>query len=234
MKRNFKLSAMLLIGCLFASSASSAQTSFNLGWASEYYFRGIFQQRSSAFVGVDYRNSSIEGNGRVSDVGNGLEARGYIGYNFDVQRNLTVSGGFQGFYYTGDTDESFGEFLVSARYRASGPYSVEAVYSFGEWNGLGNSDEDTEDANDDFFSVTLHSEGGRFRGMYATYGLVGFEFDNDYFQLGYTTRVSGVDFDIAAIFNGIQLTDPDDGGVDDGTFSFSDDEALVLTIEVPF
>ena len=44
----------LLVGLLATTSAANADFSVNVGFASDYYYRGIFQKQSSASAGVDY------------------------------------------------------------------------------------------------------------------------------------------------------------------------------------
>ena len=44
---------------LLASGLAQADWSANLGFASDYYFRGIFQKASSANGGVDYEKSGF-------------------------------------------------------------------------------------------------------------------------------------------------------------------------------
>ena len=58
MKLMTKLSSLLVVlGAVTTSSAYAAgEISYNVGFASEYYFRGILQKDSSASAGVDYEN----------------------------------------------------------------------------------------------------------------------------------------------------------------------------------
>ena len=44
---------------LAASAAANAQASANVGWASEYHFRGILQKVSSASAGLDYESGGF-------------------------------------------------------------------------------------------------------------------------------------------------------------------------------
>ena len=51
-------SIVLASSGLFATAAS-AEVSYNVGWASEYHYRGIFQKNSSGSAGIDYEESGF-------------------------------------------------------------------------------------------------------------------------------------------------------------------------------
>ena len=45
---------MMLLGLFLMPAISNAQVSANVGMVSDYIYRGIFQEASSAFGGIDY------------------------------------------------------------------------------------------------------------------------------------------------------------------------------------
>ena len=93
------LSKSALVGALLvASGAANADWSANVGYASEYYYRGFFQKESSAWA---------------ADVGDGLEVDGYFGYGTEVGE-VALSIGFTGYYYTGDFDDTYEEINLGA------------------------------------------------------------------------------------------------------------------------
>ena len=99
---------------------ASADFSANLGFASDYYFRGIFQTNSSANGGVDFESGGFYAGVWAADVGgdiagDGLEVDGYFGYGFDVGE-VSLGIGFTGYYYTGDFDDTYQEINLSAGY----------------------------------------------------------------------------------------------------------------------
>ena len=49
----------LIASLLAISTTASADWSANLGFASEYYYRGIFQESSSANGGIDFEKSGF-------------------------------------------------------------------------------------------------------------------------------------------------------------------------------
>lgn len=193
MKRLTHVAAGLVLASsgLFATTAS-AEVSYNIGWTSEYYYRGIFQKNSSASAGIDWEDSGFYVGGWTADVGDGLEVDGYFGYGIETEAGFTASVGFTGYYYTGEFDDTYEEINLNFGY---GMFSLE--YSVGEWEGFG------AEADYDFLAITITGENG----FYGTYGSFGDDFDGDYFELGWGTTISEIDFGVAAIFNSDELSD---------------------------
>ena len=61
MKRLTQLVAGLTLvsGAVVASTSASADVSYNIGYASEYYFRGVLQKNSSASAGIDFESEGF-------------------------------------------------------------------------------------------------------------------------------------------------------------------------------
>ncbi|NQV68424.1 MAG: hypothetical protein HQ498_00225 [Pseudohongiella sp.] len=198
---------------LFAAAAS-AEVSYNIGWTSEYYYRGILQKNSSGSAGIDYEESGFYAGAWTADVGDGLEVDGYFGYGIETEAGFTLSAGYTGYYYTGEFDDTYEEINLNAGY---GMFSLE--YSVGEWKGFGTA------ADYDFLGLTVAGDNG----FYGTYGTFGDEFDGDYFEFGWGTTISEIDFGVAAIFNSEELSDQlsSNGSPDNG-------QALVFSISKSF
>jgi len=194
---------------LFAASAS-AEVSYNVGFASEYYYRGILQKSSSGSAGIDFEESGFYAGAWTADVGDGLEVDGYGGYGIETESGFTASIGVTGYYYTGEFDDTYEEVNFGLGY---GMFSLG--YSVGTWDGFGAS------ADYDFLELTVAAENG----LYGTYGTFGDEFDGDYLELGWGTTISDIDFGIAAIFSSDELSDQASSS---GSATAS--EALVFTI----
>ena len=165
---------------------------YNIGFVSEYYFRGIKQKDSSASAGMDYENGGFYIGTWAADVGDGLEVDGYFGYGIETEGGFSASLGFTGYYYTGEFDDTYEEINLNLGY---GIASLE--YSVGEWDGFG------DDADYDFIALTLESESG----FYGTYGSFIKDFDGDYIELGWGTTISDIDIGIAAILSSDELSD---------------------------
>ena len=197
--------ASLALAALVASATASADWSANIGWASEYHFRGIFQKNSSASGGVDFEQNGFYVGTWAADVGDGLEVDGYFGYGGEFE-DFGYSIGFTGYYYTGDFDDTYQEINLGGSY---GPLAVDVAV--GEYE---NFDGPTQDYT--FASVTLEGNG-----FYGTFGTFSQDFDGDYLELGYGTTFSEVDIGIALILANDDLIG-------------DEDETLVFTIGKSF
>jgi uncharacterized protein (TIGR02001 family) len=190
-------------------TSAQADWSANIGWASDYYFRGILQKSSSASGGVDFTHSGFYAGVWAADVGeltgDGLEIDGYFGYGGEIGE-ITYSAGFTGYYYTGDFDDTYQEINLNAGYGF-----VSLDYAFGQYK---NFDGPTTDYA--FYSVTLEKNG-----FYGKYGTFDRDFEGGYFEAGYATSIA--DFDV--VFSGIYS---DENLVGEST------EALVFTIGKTF
>ena len=207
--------AAIAAGSLGVTAVASADVSYNVGYVSEYYYRGIYQKNSSASAGIDYEEGGFYVGAWTADVGDGLEYDLYGGYGMDIGE-VSIGVGFTGYYYTDDWDETYEEVNLSVGY---GPVSIG--YSIGEYDGV--FDESKPAGQDyDFLQVDIDLGAG----FYGTYGSFGDESDGDYFELGYGTTVSDIDLGVAIIFPSDEL----EGEAD----SDADGEAVVLSIGKSF
>jgi uncharacterized protein (TIGR02001 family) len=195
-----------LIATLLAGSATAqADVSANLGFASEYYYRGIFQESTSASGGIDYENNGFYVGTWAADVGDGLEVDGYFGYGADVGE-VSLSVGFTGYYYTGDFDDTYQEINLGAGF---GLFSFDVAV--GEYD---NFDGPTLDYT--YYSITAEKNG--FYGKYAGFSQ---DFEGEYVELGYGTTVAELDIGLSLIFSNSDLVG-------------DSDEAVVFTIGKSF
>ena len=208
---NFVLTALSLAG--LATQSAYADVSYNIGWASEYHYRGIFQKNSSASAGIDFEESGFYAGAWTADVGDGLEIDGFFGYGIE-SGDFSGSIGFTGYYYTGEFDDTYEEINLNLGYSWIG-----LEYSVGEWDGFGN------DADYDFLAVTIDPGNG----WYGTYGTFGDDFDGDYIEVGYGTSIAEIDFGVAFIYSSDELSDQLDSDGD-----ATESEAVVFTIGKTF
>lgn len=195
------------------SAPAMADFSANIGYASEYHYRGILQKNSSASAGLDFEAGGFYAGTWTADVGDGLEVDLYGGYSLSLGENFSIGAGFTGYYYTGEFDDTYEEINLSAGW---GPLSVG--YSIGQWDGFG----DEQDYG--FLEVSLEHNG-----FYATVGAFDDDFDGEYLELGYGTEIGGFDVGIAGIFASDELSDQVD---DDGDATES--ESIIFTIGKSF
>ena len=75
---------VFLTATLLGAATANAELSANLGFASDYYYRGIFQAETSASAGLDYEQDGFYAGTWAADVKDGLEIDGYFGYGGDI------------------------------------------------------------------------------------------------------------------------------------------------------
>ncbi len=190
---------------LFITGTAQAGVSANLGFASDYFYRGIFQAPNSASAGLDFEKSGFYAGTWAADVKDGLEVDGYFGYGGELG-DFGYSVGYTGYFYTGDFDDTYQELNLGASY---GLVSLDVAV--GQYD---NFDGPTLDYT--YYSLTVEKEG--FYGKYAGFSQ---DFGGEYFEAGFGTTVAGLDVGIAAIFANKDLV---------GT----NDESIVLTIGKSF
>ena len=191
---------------LAASAAANAQASANVGWASEYHFRGILQKVSSASGGLDYESGGFYVGTWAADVGDGLEVDGYFGYGFDIG-DFGLSVGYTGYFYTGDFDDTYQEINLGGSFSA-----VSLDIAVGRYDNFTGPTLDYT-----FLSLTYEHEG-----FYGTFGTFSQDFDGDYLEFGYGKTIAEIDFGIALILANEDLVGNDG------------DESLIFTIGKSF
>jgi uncharacterized protein Gcw-chp len=197
----------LVLSTVVVPATSMAETTANIGWVSEYLYRGIFQEDSSAYAGVDYAHDSGFYLGTWgADVGDGLETDLYFG--FAGGDKFTYKIGYTGYYYTDDFDDTYNEVNLGVGY---GIFALDVA--IGEWDGFGTPADYT------FTSITISPE----KGPYYKFGSFSDEFDGDYVELGYTYSIedAGVDLTLALVgSDDLNVSDPDDGETGDWKLTF--------------
>ncbi|MDX1509123.1 MAG: TorF family putative porin, partial [Woeseiaceae bacterium] len=174
------------VAVLLASSApASAEFSANVGFMSDYYFRGVFQKSSSAYGGLDFEKNGFYAGTWAADVGDGLEVDGYFGYGGEIG-DFGYGVGFTGYYYTGDFDDTYEELNLSASYAF-----VTVTYSTGQYQNFSDPRADY-----DHYSI-----GFEHNGFYGTYAAFGQDFTGEYVELGYGTTVAEIDLGVSLVIN---------------------------------
>jgi uncharacterized protein (TIGR02001 family) len=191
-KKAILASALLVTAA--APAVSMAEMSANMGWVSEYIFRGIYQEDSSASAGFDYENGMFSAGTWGADVGDGLEYDLYFGIGGGDEFSWSV--GYTGYRYTDDFDDDYDELNLGIAY---GIFALDVAV--GEWAGFGDSQDYT------FTSITVSPE----KWPYFKFGSWGSDFDGDYFELGYGFDFMGLDLSIAMTYSDdLPVQNPDD------------------------
>lgn len=183
-------------------ATSMAEGSGNIGYASDYVFRGIFQEDSSPFVGADYTTDSGFYVGTWwADVGQGTETDVYVGWT-GGNDNVNFKVGYTGYYYLDDFDGDYNEVNLGLY---AGIFALDvAIGSYDPLSALSSQDYT-------FTSITLSPE----MGPYYKYGVWGGDFadnvltgftkdgtdDADYLEIGYawSFEEQGIDLSAALI-----------------------------------
>ena len=195
----------LLATLLTASSIAHAGWSGNLGFVSEYHFRGILQGDSSASGGLDYESNGFYVGTWVADVDIGLEYDFYAGYAGEFE-DFGYSIGGTIYLYTDDRfDDTYKEINLGASY---GIFSLDVA--IGQWDGFGDSEDYT------YYALTAEHNG-----FYGTVAGFSQDFDGEYLELGYGTTVADVDLGVSLIFSNSDLVGFQTGGESNEAIVFS-------------
>jgi hypothetical protein len=202
MKRGALVSAFVLAAA--TPAVSMAGGSGNIGFVTDYVYRGIYQAASSAYAGADYSTDSGFYVGTWwADVGTGTETDVYLGYT-GGNDSITYKVGYTGYYYLDDFDGDYNEINLGL---TAGIFAIDAA--IGSYDPLAGGSEDYT-----FLSVTLSPE----KGPYYKYGVWGGDYadnvlpgitkdlsdDGDYLEVGYAWSFEepGIDVSAALINSG--------------------------------
>ena len=199
-------SGAILSGVLFFQNAFAQDWSANLGYNSEYIYRGIPQEPSSAFAGADFAAAGFNLGVWGADVGEGLEIDYYGGYSFDLG-DFAFSVGGTYYTYTKLFDDKYLELNLGISWK---------WLSFNMANGQYDNF-DRPELHYQFYSFTAEHNG-----FYGTFGFFEDDFDGQYLEAGYanTLSIEGkdlLDYGITFVYsNGALL-----GGESDTNINFT-------------
>lgn len=188
--------AVGIAGMPLLADTASAEVTANVGWVSEYYYRGLPQKTSSASAGLDFESSGFYLGTWAADVGDGAEVDFYGGYMFEAG-DFSLGVGAATYLYTGDFDDTYNEVSLFAGY---GPFSAEAT--FGRYDNF-----DGPKLDYTFYGLTAEHAG-----FYGTFGLFGRDFEGNYLEAGYGFEVAGIDMTISWVWSSKKLLQ--DAGID--------------------
>lgn len=179
-------------------AVSMADLSANVGWVSDYIYRGVFQEDSSAFGGIDFEDDSgFYAGVWGADVGQGLEVDLYFGYGGMAGEDFGYSIGFTGYFYTEDDppgspsnpDGGFYDTITEINLGIS--YGIFALdHAIGEEDGWGYPTDYT------FTTITISPEVG----PYYSFNAFGDQYSGEYIEIGYSWELSDVDIGIAFMY----------------------------------
>ena len=185
MKMSMGLVAVVtVLATPLVGAAQDAELSANVGVVSDYFYRGIFQEGSSASAGLDLAVGNVYLGTWAADVGDGNEVDLYAGFGTEID-DFSVSVGGTGYFYTGDFDDTYLEGNLNVGYGA-----ISGEFSYGRYK--------TTPVEMDywFLAVTVEQSG-----LYAKFGTFGKDFDGEYFEAGYGLSVGDLDLSAAWIYS---------------------------------
>ena len=92
---------------------SSSAVSYNIGYMSEYWYRGYYMSESSVSFGADAEMGNFYVGTWWADVDDGVEYDIYGGYNFELM-GVPMYAGFTGYYYSDNFDDDYQEINIGA------------------------------------------------------------------------------------------------------------------------
>tara|TARA_B100000886_G_C20250112_1_gene418396 strand:- start:21 stop:710 length:690 start_codon:yes stop_codon:yes gene_type:complete len=182
------LISVFMIPTAFSSESAVAEEhsgaiSYNIGYMSEYWYRGVHQSDSAVSFGADYEVGGFYLGTWWADVDTGLEHDYYGGYAFSAM-GMDMYAGFTGYYYTDNFDSDYEEFNFGV---AMGPIAID--YADGNYDGSG-----VTDTGYTFTSVALDlAVVGLPMTLTAGYWGGDSSLEGNVYTLDYGTTVSGVD-----------------------------------------
>ena len=208
------LAGITLAATLGAVSAPAlaADVSANIGWASQYVYRGIFQSKSSASAGLDLEAGGFYAGVWGADVDDGVEIDYYGGYGFEVGA-FSLGAGATLYTYTGDFDDTYTEVNLSA---GLGWLTFDAA--IGTYDNFGEPDLDYQ-----FYSLTAE-----YNGFYGVIGTFADDFEGSYFEAGYGNTLTVGETDLFDYGFSVVHSDEDLAGSD------SSDTNFILTLSKGF
>lgn len=116
MKRTYLIIALGLILGIASMSAHAVDFSANIGYNSQYIYRGIPQSKSSANGGLDLNANGFCLGAWAADVDDGIEIDHWGGYAFEVD-DWSFGVGGTIYTYTSEFDDTYKEVNLSVGWK---------------------------------------------------------------------------------------------------------------------
>jgi len=168
-----------------AEEGSSSGVSYNIGYMSEYWYRGVYQAESSVSFGADMELGNYYIGTWWADVDQGVEYDIYAGYNFELM-GIPMYAGYTGYFYSDNFDGDYQELNIGGDF---GFMSVDAAV-----NGVYDSVSSGSITSQGYQHYTI-TVPGMMMGLPLDYSYQTFtgELTGFTHEVSYSTTVSGVD-----------------------------------------
>jgi uncharacterized protein (TIGR02001 family) len=220
---NKQLLAMLVLLTAVSGTAQAVDVSGNIGFNSDYIFRGVKLSSSAANGGVDLTEGNWNVGTWLSDVNTenleGVEIDVYGGWSGQTD-DWTYGVGGTGYFFTDNFDADFYELNLSGGYQL---FTLDIA--IGKWDVRPNSQDYT------FVSGTFEKAG-----FYGIVGLYFQDFDGGYLQFGYGNTLAVKDVELfdwtISLISSFDIEADECGG--SIPCPLADDTSLVLSLTRSF
>jgi uncharacterized protein (TIGR02001 family) len=163
----------------------SSGVSYNIGYMSEYWYRGVYQSESSVSFGADMEMGNMYIGTWWADVDKGVEYDIYAGYNFELM-GVPMYAGYTGYFYSDNFDGDYQELNIGGDF---GFMSVDAAVN-GVYDSVSSGSITTQGYQ--HYTITVP---GMMLGLPLDYSYQTFtgELTGFTHEISYGTTVSGVD-----------------------------------------
>ena len=163
----------------------SSGVSYNIGYMSEYWYRGVYQSESSVSFGADMEMGNMYIGTWWADVDKGVEYDIYAGYNFELM-GVPMYAGYTGYFYSDNFDGDYQELNIGGDF---GFMSVDAAVN-GVYDSVSSGAITTKGYQ--HYTITVP---GMMLGLPLDYSYQTFtgELTGFTHEISYGTTVSGVD-----------------------------------------
>jgi uncharacterized protein (TIGR02001 family) len=205
MKQILRAAALLALTAA-AATVQAGEGSINVGYDSDYIFRGIEQSDSSVNGGADWKNTFGDSDFGyyvgtwAADVDEGLEIDYYGGFTAGLG-DFDLTAGYTYYDYTDNFDDTYKEINLGVDWKF-----LSFSSAIGEYGNFDDEDQDYQ-----YYELTAEHNG-----FFATVGSFHDDFDGEYVQAGYGASIAGVDVKASWIYSNSDLVGDlsDDGGSD--------------------
>ncbi len=201
---NILLLAVFVTPTAFSSESAVAEESessisYNIGYMSEYWYRGVYQAESSVSFGADLEVGNFYAGTWWADVDKGMEYDIYAGYNFSMGP-ADMYLGVTGYYYSDNFDDDYEEVNFGI---AMGNLAIDAAVGEYKKGVVGN----TKDHNYSFTSVAYDLT--ELTGLPLTYSFGawgGSKLQGEVHTLSFSKTIEGVDVGLEVAKNSDDIT----------------------------
>jgi uncharacterized protein (TIGR02001 family) len=168
------LMVLLLLGSL---PSQASPVSYNIGYMSDYWYRGVFQSESAVSFGADIDTKSSYAGIWMADVDQGIEMDVYLGTTFKIL-GFDSYAGVTGYYYSDNFDSDYEEFNTGLSYGG-----ISYDYSVGNYKTATEQDYSWAEVTIDFTN-----------NLSLSYGEWGKDLKGSVTKVNYNKTISDIDF----------------------------------------